>query len=59
MEKIESLSFKKEYYPEVIKVANRLAELMDRNPHDAMRNFIVEKGQAEIDRLKAEKAGSV
>ena len=55
MEKVSSIVFQKENYPEVVRIANELAELQNRRPHDAMKIFIEREGQKEIHRLKAEK----
>ena len=52
---VSTLSFHDTKYPEVVRVANELAEAEDRKPHDSIRVLVVEEGQKKIDRLKAEK----
>lgn len=39
---VKSLTFTVRNYPEVVDFANKLAADLRRNPHDAMREFIVE-----------------
>lgn len=43
-------------YKEVVKIANELAKLENRTPHDSIRVLIEEEGRKKIKRLKAEKA---
>ena len=52
MNEIDTLGFRKKDYPDVLKVANELAELEDRKPHDSVRLLILEAGRAKIARLK-------
>lgn len=52
---VSTLQFREEDYPEVVRVANELAELEDRKPHGSIKRLIVEEGQKKIDKLKAEK----
>jgi len=49
------LNFRNDNYREVLRIANELAELEDRKPHDSIRILVEEDGQKKIDRLKAEK----
>lgn len=51
-EPVKSIMFNETGYQEVIRIANELAELTDRRPADALRKFITDEGQKEIDRLK-------
>lgn len=46
--KVENLKFSKTTYPHVIKVANKLAKLEQRAPHNAVRLLIIEAGRAKI-----------
>ena len=50
--KVDSIGFRKENYPGVIEVANRLAELEQRKPHDSIRLLILEEGKAKISKLE-------
>jgi len=51
-EQISTIQFREENYPKVIQIANELAELEDRKPHDSIRLLIEEEGRKKIDRLK-------
>ncbi len=51
---VSTLQFREENYPEVVRIANELAEAEDRKPHDSLRILVEEEGQKKIDRLKAE-----
>ena len=50
--KVKQLTFNRDFYPEICKIASKLAELMDRKPHDAMRVFILECGPKKIKELE-------
>ncbi len=52
--KVDTVGFKKENYPDVLKVANKLAELEQRRPHDSIRLLILEAGRAKIARLQSQ-----
>ena len=52
-QKIENLVFSKLNYPDVLEVANRLAELEQRKPHDSIRLLILEAGKSKITQLEA------
>ena len=52
---VKQLTFNRDFYPEICKVASKLAELMDRKPHDAMRVFILKYGAKEIAELEGKK----
>jgi len=52
--KIDSIGFRKENYPDVLEVANRLAELERRKPHDSVRLLILEAGKEKISKLEQE-----
>ena len=45
-----------ENHPEVIRIANELADLDDRDATNAIRKLVLDNGPAKIERLKAEKA---
>ena len=51
--KVDTVGFRKENYPEVLNVANELAELEQRRPHDSIRLLILEAGRTKIEKLKA------
>lgn len=51
----QSMLFNQDSYPDLIKVANRLAELENRTPPNAIDTLVKECGPAKIERLKAEK----
>ncbi len=51
--KVDTVGFRKENYPEVLNVANELAELEQRRPHDSIRLLILEAGKAKIQQLKS------
>lgn len=51
--KVDTVGFKKENYPDVLEVANELAKLEQRRPHDSIRILILEAGKAKIEKLKA------
>lgn len=53
---LKALSFNRTKYPEAVQIAERLAELLDRKPHDAINRFLVNAGAAEIKRLERLKA---
>ena len=52
--KVDTISFKKENYSDVLEVANELAELEQRKPHDSIRLLILEAGKARIAKLQEE-----
>ena len=54
-EYVTTFNFREDYYPDLVRIANELAELEDRKPHDSLRILVEEEGQKKIDRLKAEK----
>jgi len=58
-DKVLQITFKEKDYPEVLRIANELAPLLDRNVHDALRFLIVEAGQAKIEKLKKAKEAKV
>ncbi len=49
---IQQLTFHKETYPDVLEVANELAGLEQRKPHDSIRLLILEFGKSKIQQLK-------
>ncbi|KKN73482.1 hypothetical protein LCGC14_0400570 [marine sediment metagenome] len=51
---IENLVFTKTTYPDVLEVANKLAELEQRKPHDSIRLLILEAGNKKITQLDSE-----
>ena len=51
-DKVDTIGFRKENYPDVIVIANRLAELEQRRPHDSIRLLILEEGKNKISRLE-------
>ena len=51
---IEYLAFSKQNAPDVLEVANRLAELEQRKPHDSIRLLILEAGRNRIAQLQGE-----
>ena len=51
---VDSIGFRKENYPNVLDVANELAELEQRKPHDSIRLLILEAGRAKISQLKSQ-----
>lgn len=53
-EKIKQLTFKEENNPGILDVANRLAELEQRRPHDSIRLLILEAGKDKIAQLEEE-----
>lgn len=55
-DEVDSIGFRKQNYPDVLEVANELAELERRKAHDSIRLLILEEGRKKIERLKAEKA---
>lgn len=55
-EHIISLQFRKENYPEVVQIANELATLENRKPHDSVKILIEDEGRKKIERLKAEQS---
>lgn len=52
---ITIIQFREENYPEVVRIANELADAEERKPHDSIKRLIEDEGQKKIDRLKAEK----
>ncbi len=50
--KVDSIGFRKENYPDVLAVANELAELDQRKAHDSIRLLVLEAGRAKIEKLK-------
>lgn len=48
---IKYLTFNESNSPSVIKIANRLADLVGRKPHDAIKRIIAKAGAEEIVRL--------
>lgn len=53
-ELIKTIQFREEVYPEVVRIANELAQLEQRKPHDSIKMLIEEAGREKIDRLKAQ-----
>ncbi len=53
-ELIKSLQFREEIYPEVVRIANELAQLEQRKPHDSIKMLLEEEGQKKIEKLKAQ-----
>lgn len=51
---VENLTFIKKRHPEIIEIANRLAELEQRKPHDSVRLLILEAGKNKIAQLEQE-----
>ena len=51
---VETIGFRRENYPEVLTIANGLADLEDRSPHDSIRKLILEAGREKIDKLRSE-----
>ena len=51
--KVDTVGFKKENYPDVLEVANELAKLEQRKPHDSIRILILEAGKTKIEKLKS------
>ncbi len=51
---VETIGFRRENYPEVLTIANELADLEDRSPHDSVRKLILEAGREKIDKLRSE-----
>lgn len=49
-----NILFNDQDYPEVVEVANELAELEKRKPHDSLKLLILEQGRKKIERLKLE-----
>ena len=52
MNKVKSLCFTNERYPEVVRIINEIAELEDRFPHDAAKRLIIEAGEKRIKELE-------
>ena len=53
---VETIGFRRENYPEVLAIANELADLEDRSPHDSIRKLILEAGREKIDKLRSKRA---
>ncbi len=51
---VETIGFRKENYPKVLTIANELAGMEDRSPHDSIRKLILEAGREKIDKLRSE-----
>ncbi len=51
---VETIGFRKENYPEILIIANELADLEDRSPHDSIRKLILEAGREKIDKIRSE-----
>jgi len=51
---VESIGFRRENYPKVLKVANELADVEKRKPHDSIRWLILEAGREKIDKIRSE-----
>ena len=51
---ISQLHFNKEYSPDVLNIANELADLEQRKPHDSIRLLILEAGKNKIESLRNE-----
>lgn len=49
MAKIKNLKFTDQTYPEVVDIVNLLAEAVNRKPHDAAKQLIVEAATARIE----------
>jgi len=50
----EYLSFCKIYDPELLEIANKLAKLEHRTPHDSIRWLILEAGRSKITLIQAQ-----
>lgn len=48
----DSIGFRKENYPEVLKVVNELAEVAERKPQNATQLLILKYGPIETKRLR-------
>ena len=53
-DKIRTLTYIRELAPDILEVANRLAELEQRKPHDSIRLLILEAGRNKIAKLEQE-----
>ncbi len=53
---VESIGFRRENYPNVLAVANELADLENRKPHDSISNLILEAGRTKIAKIRSERA---
>lgn len=51
-ELIKTIQFSGSVYPEVLRIANELAQLENRKPHDSLKILIEETGQEKIERLQ-------
>lgn len=51
---VESIGFRRENYSKVLTIANELADLEDRSPHDSIRKLILEAGREKIDKIRSE-----
>ena len=54
MSQINALTFTAKQNPEILGVANELAKLERRFPHDSIRLLVLEEGRAKIARLKSQ-----
>lgn len=52
IKQIKRLSFDIDKYPDVVSVANELAVLESRKPHDVIHRLVTIDGRAKIERLK-------
>ena len=50
-DKVKSLNFTEQQDPDVLEVANKIAELDKRKPHDSIRLLILEAGKSKIAQL--------
>lgn len=50
-DKVKSLNFTEQQDPDVLEVANEIAELDKRKPHDSIRLLILEAGKSKIAQL--------
>lgn len=51
---IQQLTFSRDSYSKVLDVANELADLEDRSPHNSICRIILTNGRAQINKLRAE-----
>ena len=54
MKNIKTINFNVRDASEVLEIANKLAELEQRKPHDSIKLLILEAGKEKIDRLEQE-----
>lgn len=51
---VRSITFTSQKYPEIIAIVNRLANLLDRKPHDTAKRLLLECGQRQINEIEAQ-----